>query len=292
MKPQEKIKYLLGEANENENKIAEDWLKEIENISKINTDDRWKNLKNKIEKPRLKSNYFTYFARIAAVVVVAFAVWQIFQYNTKQDESINNSTILVSKISDTVINLPDKSQITLKKNSVVAYNKVNFNKKNREIELKRGEIFCNIAKNKQKPFIVKTKKSQTKVLGTKFIVKIDKNNVSVALLEGKVEFQTNQNKKYTLLPNDKIILTLNSSEINKLHNSINEFAWINKDLKFENEKLLDIAKDLESCYNIKTSFENEKIKHLKLSANFKGKSLEQVVNIINSSLNIESSPTI
>ncbi|MBQ4833566.1 FecR domain-containing protein [Pseudoalteromonas sp. MMG010] len=57
----------------------------------------------------------------------------------------------------------------------------------REIELKKGQVFFDVAKDKTRPFIINSGQAKIKVLGTSFDVERNKNNVLITVYEGSVE---------------------------------------------------------------------------------------------------------
>jgi transmembrane sensor len=84
-----------------------------------------------------------------------------------------------------VIPLNDGSVISLNTNSEIV---VRYSQSRREIELVRGEALFDVAKNKQRPFIVKTGMTQVRAVGTSFSVKALPNQpVQVLVREGVVE---------------------------------------------------------------------------------------------------------
>lgn len=70
-----------------------------------------------------------------------------------------------------------------------------FDKDKREI-LVEGEVYLEVAKDPKRPFFVKTKDFDVKVLGTTFNVSAYKDDAiaSVVLVEGKVEVDNNESE--------------------------------------------------------------------------------------------------
>ena len=84
-----------------------------------------------------------------------------------------------------VIPLSDGSVVFLNTNSEII---VRYSASQRNIELLRGEALFDVAKNKQRPFIVKTGTTQVRAVGTSFSVKALANQpVQVLVREGVVE---------------------------------------------------------------------------------------------------------
>jgi transmembrane sensor len=84
-----------------------------------------------------------------------------------------------------VIPLNDGSVVTLNTNSEIV---VRYTQSQRNIELLQGEALFDVAKNKQRPFIVQTGTTQVRAVGTSFSVKaLPDQAVQVLVREGIVE---------------------------------------------------------------------------------------------------------
>ena len=84
-----------------------------------------------------------------------------------------------------VIPLNDGSVVTLNTNSEIV---VRYSQAQRNIELIQGEALFDVAKNKQRPFIVDTGSTQVRAVGTSFSVKaLPDQPVQVLVREGIVE---------------------------------------------------------------------------------------------------------
>lgn len=79
--------------------------------------------------------------------------------------------------------LADGSQITLGSDSAV---NVRFNAGERHVELVRGDILVDVAKDAQRPFIVDSKQAAIRALGTRFSVRRDDGTTILSMLESEV----------------------------------------------------------------------------------------------------------
>ena len=105
----------------------------------------------------------------------------------KSSEKLDSNVIETPKGGQFQIRLPDGSAIWLNAASSLKY-PVSFNDaKERKVELK-GEGYFEVAKDKTKPFIVKTENQEVKVLGTHFNINAykDESFIKTTLLEGKI----------------------------------------------------------------------------------------------------------
>lgn len=81
--------------------------------------------------------------------------------------------------------LPDGSQLTLGAKSEIA--KLAFSSGARRVQMGVGEAFFSVAKNPARPFFVQAGGTLIRVVGTKFNVKYDGDQVKVSVLEGMVQ---------------------------------------------------------------------------------------------------------
>ena len=85
--------------------------------------------------------------------------------------------------------LADGSRITLAGNSAV---NVRFNAGERHVELVRGDILVDVAKDAQRPFFVDSGQAAIRALGTRFSVRRDEGATILSMLESRVLAQVPQ----------------------------------------------------------------------------------------------------
>ena len=85
--------------------------------------------------------------------------------------------------------LADGSRLTLAGGSAV---NVRFNAGERHVELVRGDILVDVAKDAQRPFIVDSKQAAIRALGTRFTVRSEDGATILSMLESKVLAQVPQ----------------------------------------------------------------------------------------------------
>ncbi|WNO07618.1 FecR family protein [Teredinibacter sp. KSP-S5-2] len=85
-----------------------------------------------------------------------------------------------------LIKLDDGSQVTLNTNSEL---KVKYSSDMRELTLVKGEVYFDVAKDRQRPFVVSIDESKVTAVGTAFNISFDPfvNSVAVDVTEGVVE---------------------------------------------------------------------------------------------------------
>lgn len=87
--------------------------------------------------------------------------------------------------------LADGSRLTLAGGSAV---NVRFNAGERHVELVRGDILVDVAKDAQRPFIVDSKQAAIRALGTRFAVRREDGATILSMLESTVSAQVPQHR--------------------------------------------------------------------------------------------------
>ncbi|MHA4807312.1 FecR family protein [Flavitalea flava] len=105
------------------------------------------------------------------MVIPAGYFWRQLQ-NQGQRQYIS-ITVPLGKVKQLL--LPDNSVAWLKSGTTLRYD-ASFGYRNREVELVEGEAFFEVQKNGNHPFLVKTGRLETKVLGTSFNVQAYREN--------------------------------------------------------------------------------------------------------------------
>ena len=150
------------------------------------------------------------------------------------------------------VTLPDGTRVWLNAASSVTYPAV-FVSQNRQVKI-TGEVYFEVAKNKEKPFIVDIDgKSTVEVLGTSFNINsyTDEASIKTTLLDGSVKISSvvlkQPGQQAVQAENDKIYVQ--STDINQA------LAWKNGLFSFNDADLHSIMRQLERWYDIKVKYE-------------------------------------
>lgn len=157
--------------------------------------------------------------------------------------------------------LPDGSRVWLNSDSRLIFpNK--FSATSRSVEL-IGEAYFEIVKNEKAPFIVKTDKINTRVLGTQFMISCYDDKNEVALVEGSVMVNKNgSSQNITLKPGRGVALNREAKELREIEISIEKILERKRGfLFFDEERLEDIVADLRRWYGVDFVFEDEELKN-------------------------------
>ena len=204
--------------------------------------------------------------------------------------------------SKTNIVLPDGSKVWLNAGSKITYDK-DFGEAIRDVQL-TGEAYFDVVHNTEKPFVIHTNAMDIKVLGTEFNVKSypDEKTTETSLIRGSIEVTLKHRTadRIVLKPNEKLVvsneqtvdtatakrtkavarkplISLGSLNYFSLDSTILETSWVDNRLIFENESFGEIAVRMARWYGVQFSFEDETIKELRFTGNFKDESIEDAL---------------
>ena len=157
----------------------------------------------------------------------------------------------------TSITLGDGTQVLLSANSRLSYDK-DFTDKKREVTLV-GEARFSVAKDANRPFIVRTEQIQTQVLGTVFDVKAyPQTSADVTLYEGKVEVSLNGNSPRLMQPGEQATIS-KEGKLQLAQASDEQGKWTEGEFAFDNKKLIDVMIAIGSWYNISVVFHSRQL---------------------------------
>ena len=169
-------------------------------------------------------------------------------------DNINNK-LVVPYGHRSSIKLSDGSMVYLNSGTTIEFPTA-FNKKRREITVS-GEIFIEVAENKNQPFVIHTDRSMITVHGTSFNLSSysGEKSESVVLVEGSVEI-ANSGSSLLLKPNEMAEIaggTISRSEIN-----VSEYiSWKKGYLELNNIPLTDLLLKISRYYNVEFRYKNE-----------------------------------
>lgn len=167
--------------------------------------------------------------------------------------------------------LEDGSQLKLRGKSAV---NLKFTANQRVVELVQGEIFVDVAKDKARPFIVKTEHGEIEALGTAFSVDYDSTVTELKMLHSKVKVQSSYQTKVPSTVNQTIVkegqeVTLDKNGIHPMR-GFNVYSeqqkWHQQNLIVENMSLSKVLTELNKNSKEKIIFNTESLEKIKVNA--------------------------
>ena len=188
-----------------------------------------------------------------------------------------------------VIPLSDGSKITLAPGSTLKYPKT-FGEGNRKVYLK-GEAYLEVAKDWQRPFLVESPHSLTRVLGTQFnVYDFPEDSVAkVALVEGVVEVDSKTSGNLTQLSPGRMWIFDARHDIYVTMDFDPETVtgWKNDRFIFEDMSFKEVKPVLERHFGLEFQLEDKNIQQCKLTANITSKDLGLMLEGISYALNMK-----
>jgi len=178
------------------------------------------------------------------------------------DDSQTN-TISTPKGGEWEVRLPDGSVVWLNAASSIKYHLNIGTSKHRKVEL-TGEAYFEVAKDKLRPFIVKTARQELEVLGTHFDISsyLDDPVTRTTLLEGSVSVSNlDKSNSEILKPGQQAILTNGDFQVRDVDTD-QAVAWKDGYFMFNNEKQESILRKLARWYNVEVEYVDPEAKEV------------------------------
>lgn len=155
---------------------------------------------------------------------------------------------------------------------------------NERIVTLEGEAYFKVTKDPKRPFIVKTKTVQTRVLGTEFNIRsYTPEDTHVVLINGKVEVSNTKGGSYTrLYPGEDAHLQSDGNFVLAEVDLDSYVYWKDGYFYFDDVTLKDIMQNLGRWYNVNIEFRNKEAMEYKMHfISDRTKDLEHTISLLN-----------
>lgn len=234
-------------------------------------------------------------ARVAAIFLVAglAGVFAYQNWHQPAPQSVEPALREISTRDGQRVNLTlgDGTRVLLNADSHLALPS-KFASSKREVFLE-GEAFFEVAPNAQKPFVIHSRGSVIRVLGTAFAVRAypEESHIQVVVKEGRVSLASespDDSSKSILTANELGRFSVETRQIQarRVEDLQLYLGWRDGYLKFRNAPMPQVARELERRYGITVRFQDDRIKDQKLTAFLKSRSIRNVLDVITTSLDI------
>ncbi|WP_281817098.1 FecR family protein [Parabacteroides goldsteinii] len=206
-----------------------------------------------------------------------------------QNKNVQNNHLVIPKGKTYKLLLSDGTKIWLNSETEITY-PTRFVGNKRVVNL-IGEAFFEVAKNKEKPFIVNANGMEVKVLGTSFNISCyttDKT-FNTTLINGSVSVKTNNKEAQTIVPSEQLTY-YKESEQTTIHTVNTELftSWINGEYIFKDTTLEEIVKKLQRWYDFSVNYEDESLKHNRYSLTAdRNTNLDHLLEVISYTSNVK-----
>jgi ferric-dicitrate binding protein FerR (iron transport regulator) len=254
----------------------------------VNKEESLKLLIKQIDQQQNNSGGFilrlnSLWLRIAAIAIILMAVastWYWINDHSQKGKSILAYNEIVVPLGEKArINLADGTSVWINSDSKLRFPE-KFGPDSREVFLE-GEAFFDVTKKAHANFIVHTRLSDVKVLGTAFNVKCYAKDLKTqtTVVRGLVQVISKGEKqlKTFIKPNEMLTIKTNSGESMKVETvqttllskveTKNIISWKDQMLTFTGESFDDLTLKMERWFNVVIVIKDEKLK----TERFRGK---------------------
>ncbi|MEP4531573.1 MAG: FecR domain-containing protein [Cyclobacteriaceae bacterium] len=228
--------------------------------------------------PIWQTGLFKFAASLLIILGAVFAVYQI-------GDSNNDMPGFAQVRTET---LPDGTEVSLHKGAQLEV--LSFDQE-RRVRL-TGKAYFDVERDETKPFLIETENALVRVLGTSFVVNSNpKSELAEVLVEsGVVAFSDKDEKsKVELIKGEKAVLNQNNAEIQKSEiDGENYLAWKTHNISFRKSSLKEVSDIIEDVYEVDVVFSNDDLGQCRLTAKFSEKRIDEVIDIISKTFNIDS----
>lgn len=295
-------KYWSEECTPDERKVVEAWMAsgipEGEWSLRQQNDDiakrkaiLWKNIRQETAIENKKSVLRKWPTAVAVAVVFIGSLFLGLPYLTFETPSQSSKEVSFVYVD---VPLGKKQKLTLTDGTVIILNSgttlrypLQFEADKREVFLD-GEAFFEVAKDPHKPFLVHTKKTSTRVLGTRFNLLSRGTSTDILTVEeGRVQFTAVDCV-------DTMIVTANMQSIydgammtvNTIKSDLFN-AWTKEELIFNNQTLREVIPELERWYAVQIICTDAEILNYQVKGKFKQASLATVLHDISFAMSLK-----
>jgi len=197
-------------------------------------------------------------AAVAAIIIGSGYIYSVYRIN-RQNQPLQ--LIYVPPGSRTSLTLIEGSTVWLNSKTKMKYPGVFTN--DRVVELD-GEGFFDIAKDPEKPFIIKAGEYNLEVLGTSFNVESYRNsaNFETALFTGRAKLFKNQQAGDTIYLNAGETATLIGGRLVISPTDYNRYRWKDGIIMIENKSFEEIMLLFEKYFDLQIIIRNDAVKKL------------------------------
>ncbi|MFU1857146.1 FecR domain-containing protein [Sphingobacterium sp. NGMCC 1.201703] len=303
-------RYMVGETNEAERTIVEEWLEKDANnreaylqmkklwdslpkpleVPEVDVDKAWMNFKIVRDRraseltgiPTMKTKVIQWnWWAAASILLVCMVGFYVF------DRSQREEMHLVSQEAVLRDSLPDGSTVTLNRNTELAYAST-WSNKNRNVKLKKGEVFFQVKKDKKHPFVIETGNSKITVLGTSFNVRRIPKATEVIVATGLVKVAY-ADKEIFLRPDQMLtIRDADTATVQKkpVQDKFYKY-YVDSKFNFVNTPLKDVAELLTRAYDYKVIIDDPSLQQIPYTAEFERNSLTEILKVMAKSLDLK-----
>lgn len=285
-------------SSEMEEALNEEWNAD-EDYSQI-PDDVVAGIKSRLDKAIDKKRrvivplYYKVLGWAAVILLPLFILSTLYIYKEHTQAVSEEMVVATATGEKATITLPDGTLVTLNSNSRLSYTPKVYNKDNRQISFS-GEAYFNVAKDKERPFMIDARGLKVQVLGTKFNLSVRKEdkNAELFLESGKVLFTSLLKRESVVLsPNQKLTMNQMTGEMSVMKETDNmASAWRRNEMIFRNAPFESVVKAIENVYGVRIRMEYKSDSMDVFTGTLVTNDLNSVLEVIETTNNLKATKT-
>ena len=224
-------------------------------------------------------------AAVMLILIISGALgWTLFgiqNQNLKSqisDNPIRDIVVTTGMGEHSRVSLPDGTALTLNAQTTVRYNLADGK---RQVSID-GEAFFEVARDPEHPFVVSANGMTVTCLGTSFDVRnySDESNASIVLRDGKVRVNA-RDADLTMEPGSRVLMDRQTLALSKHTVTPSDYtAWLNGEIKFNNQTLEEIAAELSRNYNIDLVITSDELRQERFNGYLGRSSLRNILDVL------------
>ncbi|QLG95259.1 FecR family protein [Pseudomonas yamanorum] len=163
--------------------------------------------------------------------------------------------------------LEDHSQLQLNSDSAVD---IEFDGQRRLIDLRRGELWVEVAKDPKRPFVVRTEQGTVTALGTRFLVRREDGQTRVTVLESAIAAQPSQKSSTParVAAGQQALLYADHVDGLTTIGTADPASWTRGVLKVDDRPLLEVLDELARYRRGVLHYDRQALAGLRVSGSF------------------------
>jgi transmembrane sensor len=225
-----------------------------------------------------RSRWLPWQLATAALVVVVLACTAIFLHD------VAGGSVYSTEIGEQrTIQLADGSTIELNARSRV---QVHLTDRERAVTLLNGQALFRVAKDKDRPFIVRAGDAQVRAVGTEFDVYRKSEATVVTVVEGRVETYDrsngNEGAAIVLSAGEQLTVAAHAASKPTRTDTGVATAWVQKRLIFDETPLSDVAEEFNRYNRRPLTIDDPELQKLRISGVYSSTDPASLINFLRS----------
>ena len=247
--------------------------------------------------PRRRWAHWKGLIGAAASIVAIFGIWAVWTHQIQSETPVYQAQHFVAGDYGYHV-LEDGTELDMNQGAEVL---VEYSENERLVKLLTGEVHFAVAKNPNRPFIVRARGADVRAVGTAFNVALSNNAVEVLVTEGKVRMEHESLREVVediadgsvssgvdLIPGQRSILTFESGEHSIAMDTVESeamsqlLAWKHETLDFEETPIAEAILEFNRRNEIQVIIADSELEvELEpISATFRSNNLEGFTNLL------------